>query len=162
MQQQNHFAENLIKGRIAETIFELMFREKTAFDVYPLGYERSIPILRQFRDHQGATQSETVSAVIDSLSDTPDFLLVLPDKTQVYLVEVKYRWELKVSEIIRIAAKLHDRWHLAALFVATLQGFYYDSCAAIMQHKEIMSLADNLIPKDTQAYYLSLLRRFET
>jgi hypothetical protein len=42
--QRNDFPENLMKGRIAETVFELMFREKTAFDVYPLGYEHTIPI----------------------------------------------------------------------------------------------------------------------
>jgi hypothetical protein len=162
MQQHNHFAENLIKGRIAETVFELMFREATSFDVYPLGYERSIPILRQFRDHPDHIQAEFTKAVIENLSDTPDFLLTLPDKTQVYLVEVKYRRELKVAEMIRIAATLHERWHPATLFVATLSGFFYDSCEAIVKHGEILPLADNLIPKDTQEYYLSLLRRFET
>jgi hypothetical protein len=161
MRQHNHFAENLIKGKIAETVFELMFREATSFDVYPLGYERSIPILRQFRDHHSATQDAPVSAVIENLSDTPDFLLTLPDKTQVYLVEVKYRRELKVSEIVRIAATLHARWHPATLFLATLSGFFYDACEAIVRHGEILPLADNLISHDTQAYYLSLLRRFE-
>jgi hypothetical protein len=159
--RQNHFAENLIKGRIAETIFELMFREATSFDVYLLGYERSIPILRQFRDQRSMPQAEMVSEVIDNLSDTPDFLLTLPDKTQGYLVEVKYRREMKASEIVRIAARLHDRWHPATLFLATLQGFFYDTCEAIVHRGEIMPLEGNLIPKDTQEYYLRLLRRFE-
>ena len=94
-----------------------MFREATSFDVYPLGYERSIPILRQFRDRHSPKQAGMVSEAIENLSDTPDFLLTLPDKTQVYLVEVKYRREMKASEIVRIAAKLHHRWHPATLFV---------------------------------------------
>jgi hypothetical protein len=102
-----------------------------------------------------------VSEAIDNLSDTPDFLLTLPDKTQVYLVEVKYRREMKTSEIVRIAAKLHHRWHPATLFVATLQGFFYDTREAIVKRREIMPLEGNLIPQDTQEYYLRLLRRFE-
>src|SRR4051812_20853801 len=118
--QRSDFPENLIKGRIAETIFELMFREATSFDVYPLGYERTIPILRQFRDHHSVMQSEMVSTVIDNLSDTPDFLATLPDKTQVYLVEIKYRREVHTSEIISIATKIYARWHPATLFVASL------------------------------------------
>ena len=36
----NRFPENLIKGRIAERVFELMFREGADYDVYPLGYEQ--------------------------------------------------------------------------------------------------------------------------
>jgi hypothetical protein len=162
MQLTNHFAENLIKGRIAETIFELMFREATSFDIYPLGYERTIPILRQVRDKTEQPRSRAVSQVMDNLSHTPDFLLLLPDKTQVYLVEVKYRRERKAAEVIRIAAKLHDRWHPATLFVATLQGFFYDTCEAIVKRGEIMPLAENLIPRQIQAYYLRLLHRFET
>jgi hypothetical protein len=85
---RHDFAENLIKGRIAETVFELMFREATHFDVYPLGYEHSIPILRQVRDHLPDQTLETIKRVIENVSTTPDFLLMLPDKTQVYLGRV--------------------------------------------------------------------------
>src|ERR687898_759142 len=73
--------------------------KSTVFDVYPLGYERIIPILRQFRDHKTETNSEIIHEIVDNLHNTPDFLLCLPDKTQVYLVEVKYRREVKPREI---------------------------------------------------------------
>jgi hypothetical protein len=159
--KENHFAENLIKGRIAETVFELMFREKTEFDVYPLGYEHTIPILRQFRDHKTTRESKMIREVSENLSHTPDFLLCLPDKTDVYLVEVKYRREMKVTEILRIAKKIHERWRPVKLFLATLAGFYFDTCQQILETQSIQRLPEYLIPKETQEYYLNLLRRFE-
>lgn len=159
--KKNHFAENLIKGRIAETIFELMFREKTEFDIYPLGYERIIPILRQFRDHKTESNGEIISEVVDNLHNTPDFLLCLPDKSQAYLVEVKYRRKVTLREILRIAKTIHERFHPVKLFLASLAGFYYDSCKNILAHEDIKPLSESFIPKETQEYYLALLRRFE-
>jgi len=144
--QKNHFAENLIKGRIAETVFELMFREATVFDIYPLGYEHTIPILRQVRDDAVKTRGERVSQVMDNLSNTPDFLLLLPDKTQAYLVEVKYRREAKQSELVRIARKISKRWEPATLFLATPQGFFFDSCQGVLNSGTLQPLSERLIP----------------
>jgi hypothetical protein len=89
--------------------------------------------LRQFRDHKTQRNSELITAVIENLNHTPDFLLCLPDKTAVYLVEVKYRRETKASEILRIAKKIHERWHPVKLFLATFRGFYFDSCQHILE-----------------------------
>lgn len=88
---QNDFPANLIKGRIAETIFELMFREATDYEVYPLGYEHTTPILKEYRDHPNQQHKDILSKVLDNFDSTPDFLLTNADKSEIYLVEVKYR-----------------------------------------------------------------------
>jgi hypothetical protein len=84
MREHTAFAENLIQGRIAETIFELMCREATACDVYPLGDEQIIPILCQFRDDPIPENGQAITRISENLHNTPDFLLYLSDKTQVY------------------------------------------------------------------------------
>jgi hypothetical protein len=81
------FAERLLKGRLGEAIFELMFREDEQYDVIPLGYERITPELAQYQHHA------QVKAVIDNIRNLPDFILVSKDKASIYLVEVKYRAE---------------------------------------------------------------------
>lgn len=79
MMLQNNFPANLIKGKIAETVFELMFREATDFDIYPLGYEHTTPILRQYRDHPNQQPKEILNKVLDNFDNTPD--LCLPAQT---------------------------------------------------------------------------------
>lgn len=161
---QNDFPEKLIKGRIAETIFELMFRESTDYQVYPLGYEHIAPILRQYRDHPNEEHRQIVNKVLDNYSDSPDFLLTNPEKSDVYLIEVKYRnWkELHADEVLNIAKEIDARWNPAHIFLATPEKFYYDSCNRIIdKHGNINPLPEWLIPKDKQEYYLKLLNRFE-
>jgi hypothetical protein len=84
---------------------------------------------------------------------------MLLDKTQGYLVEVKYRREARGREIVTIAKSIHDRWHPAPLFVASLPGFFYDSCQTMIDTQHIQRLSESLIPKETQEYYLTLLQR---
>ena len=44
------FTKNLVKGKIAETIFAQMFREVGDYTVIEFGYEKIIPELIQQKD----------------------------------------------------------------------------------------------------------------
>lgn len=45
------FARELIKGRIAETVFEQMIKHEERFTVIPFGYEHTMPLLAQHQHH---------------------------------------------------------------------------------------------------------------
>jgi len=45
MDKNIDFSRDLIKGRIAEVIFEQMFREQGQYTVIPFGYEQTVPTL---------------------------------------------------------------------------------------------------------------------
>ena len=92
-----NFSKQLIKGKIAETIFEEMFRVSEEFTIIPVGYEHTTPILAQFQHHA------QIKEVLENLKSAPDFALISQDKSQVYLVEVKYRSSLNEASILEIA-----------------------------------------------------------
>src|SRR5947208_5473036 len=79
------FARRLIKGKIAELLFELMFREMGTSTVIPFGYENTMPQLAQYQHL--IEENDNVAP----LRNTPDYLLLSEDKTHVMLVDVKYR-----------------------------------------------------------------------
>src|SRR5262249_17675797 len=112
------FARQLIKGRIAEVIFERMIRDEGRYTVIPFGYEQTVPTLAQYQ------HLAQIRQVMDNISDAPDFVLVSDDKTSVYLVEVKYRSAMHTDDIQGIASALLKRWDPSWLFVATPDGFY--------------------------------------
>ena len=71
---ENNFPENLIKGKIVETIFQQMFLETEKYNVYPTGYETSLPQIAQLRHHKD------IESILDRVRKTPDFVLVPKDK----------------------------------------------------------------------------------
>lgn len=152
-----NYTRNLIKGKITEVIFEEMFRSTEKLTIIPIGYEHTIPELAQYNRHIHIQQ------VLKNLKHAPDFALISQDRSQVYLVEVKYRHELNDDEILKIAGDLHDKWNPVFLFLATRQNFYFESCKAIVDNKgSIQLLPDGWIKKEVQMQYLSLLQEFET
>ena len=90
------FSHELIKGRIAETVFEQMIRYEGRYDVIPFGYEHTMPLLMQYQ------QLIEIKQVMENIKDAPDFALISNDKRKVYLVEVKYRTQLNIKEILGI------------------------------------------------------------
>jgi len=149
---ENSFAESLIKGRIAETVFSLMFEEAKEFDVLPLGYEQTTPILAQYQ------HLLHIKKVLDNIRNAPDFALISHDKKSLYLVEVKYRKKLYNSEIVKIAEEMKSKFDPSWLFIATLDGFYFDSCSDIIKTQKPKSL--DWISKDIQDKYIQLINRF--
>lgn len=149
------FSRELIKGRIAEVVFEQMVRDEGKYTVIPFGYEHTMPTLAQYRHLAG------ISKIMDNISDAPDFALISEDKTQVYLVEVKFRTGLVLEEIKRCAENLLKRWEYSWIFVATPKGFYCSMCKWIIRDNNINILSEEWISKERQEEYLKLLNEFE-
>jgi hypothetical protein len=151
------FTEKLIKGKIAEAIFEQMFREQKEFEVIKNGFEYKTPELA--RNLLSLEHKE----YFKRLRHIPDFILFSLDKKQAYLVEVKFRSNIDdhLTELIDEAKDLHNAYGPCYLFVATHNTFYYEACKDIVDHNAINEeLPEYLIPKSLQQKYLDILNKF--
>lgn len=149
------FSKQLIKGKITELIFEQMFRKIGNFTVIPFGYESVQPELMQY------SHLAKYKQIFDNIRTAPDFALVSHDKKEVFLVEVKYRTNHNSADMKEMAHKIQERWKLVRVFVATPEGFYFDSCSNIIKNEgQISSLNADWITEETQREYLSLLNQF--
>ena len=151
----NNFQENLIKGKIVETIFQQMFLETENYNVYPTGYETALPELAQLRHHKD------IENILSQLRKSPDFVVTPKEKDEVYMVEVKYRQDYNNGELREIAQEIHDKWEYSWLFLATRYHFHFDSCWNIMNSNGHMDLLPyTWVPQDIQDKYKSLLHQF--
>ncbi|MBW4061181.1 hypothetical protein HJC99_01245 [Candidatus Saccharibacteria bacterium] len=149
------FTKNLVKGRIAETVFAQMLRNAGCFTVLEFGYEKVIPDLLQYNHGHD-------DPVIETLRSAPDFAIINTQTKEVRLIEVKYRRQLNPIDIMECAQKMHASWNPSYLFLATLDGFFFDEVSNIITNNgEISSLEHPQIPKEVQAEYLKILRDFE-
>ena len=153
--RQDDFAKNLIKGRIAETVFEQMFCDAGDYTVIPFGMEKTFPELLNYNKLEGAKK------VVDTLRDSPDYVLIPPNRKSVLIVEVKFRRAINMEEIVKIATKQKIRWHPSWLFVATLNDFYLGQCETIITYRKIFRLRKDLVNLMLQAKYLKLIKKFE-
>src|SRR6266403_1033869 len=142
MSDKIDFARNVIKGKIAEQVFEFMFRSVDQYDVIPFGYEYSQPQLAQ---HINLLKEKNL---LDTLRNTPDFLLISKDKSQAYYVEVKYRKILDDEEVKTLAQNLVNKWNHAFLFIATPEGFYSSACHDILNKGKIDKLQEWIVPTE--------------
>src|SRR5919199_1306167 len=150
------FVRNLIKGKIAEIIFQRMFAETEFCTVLPFGYENIVPQLAQ---HQHLLNDNDT---LTNIRNAPDFILVKPDNTSIVLVDVKYRHKRDPKRVKDIALSMAKRWETAWLFLATPDGFYFGPCQDIIADGgEIKPLLEKWVKKGVQQEYLSLLREFE-
>ncbi|MBI2034033.1 MAG: hypothetical protein HYT13_02965 [Candidatus Liptonbacteria bacterium] len=147
---RNNFEHNLIKGRIAETIFEGMFRDTKKFTVLHSGYEYTESVLAQYRS------MVVMKKVLDTISKTPDFVLITEDKQQVYLVEVKYRAEIDKKDLIDIATTISKNWNPSYIFLVSKSGFYFDSVNKIKESGDIKELSKSWVVQEIQNKYKKL------
>ncbi len=150
------FTENLIKGKIVETIFQQMFLETEQYHVYPTGYENTLPDIAHLKHHSD------IYNILNQTRKTPDFIIVPNDRDEVYLVEVKYREHYDGAELEKISKEIHDKWEYSWLFLATRYHFHFESCWKIMEkHGNNMNfLPYEWVPQDIQDKYRSLLHKF--
>ncbi len=150
------FTRQLIKGKIAETIFEQMIREVGKYTVIPFGYEHTVPTLAQYQ------HIAKVKQVMENIKDAPDFALVSEDKQSIYLVEVKFQSRFNAIKNTEHAKGLLERWDPSWLFVATPFSFYCAPCSMVVEDNGGMSkLSEKWVPLTTQQQYLNLLSEFE-
>jgi hypothetical protein len=161
MDPNRNFSHELIKGKIAELIFELMFRETGKYTPLRFGYEYTIPELAQYRN------IIQVKKVLDNISNSPDFILIQnekneEDKLNVFTVEVKYRKNLDTNEMLQVAESTLKTWDPSWLFVATPENFFFTPCSYIKDNNgQLWPLSENWVSAQLRAKYLELLRDFE-
>lgn len=149
------FARNLVKGKIAETIFAQMLRESGDFTVLEFGYEKIVPEIVQGK-FDGDRET------LDVLRTSPDFAIVNKIEKKVSLVEVKYQHHLDVHYVLRYAERMAQSWNPSFLFVATQDDFFFDEVKKIIENKgNISPLRHKQIPPEVQNEYLKILRDFE-
>jgi len=149
------FARNLVKGKIAETIFAQMLRETNQFTVLEFGYEKLVPELVQ----QGYNENY---GLVETLRSAPDFAVINKTKKEVRLIEVKFQKELSREYTLKAATRMHASWNPSYLFIATLNGFYFDEIGKIIEREgEIRPLRHPFISDEIQEKYLQILRDFE-
>lgn len=150
------FARNLVKGKIAETIFAQMLRETKKFTVLEFGYEKLVPELVQ----QGYNENY---GLIETLRSSPDFAVINNEKKEVRLIEVKYMHSINKAFVFKAATRMHASWNPSYLFIATLDGFYFNEIGKILSNEgEIAPLRNLFIPEDIQEKYLQILKDFES
>lgn len=152
------FARDLIKGRIAEVIFERMFKSSSHhFQVLRLGYEYTVPDLAWYRD------SVKLPDVVKDFSGTPDFLLIADDKVGkkgAYVIEAKFRSRLDMQELKEISEHLVQKWSHPYLFVASPEKFLFAPCHKVKK-QEWEQLEAWGISRECQNGFLKLLKKFE-
>lgn len=149
------FTKQLVKGKIAETIFAQMFRESGNFTVLEFGYEKVIPEIIQ----QGVKEN---NPMIETLRTAPDFAVIDRSTRYVQLVEVKYQRFLNAEYTLKSAVRMSQSWNPSYLFIATLDGFYMDEIAEIIKNEGKINKLNNFnISADLQADYLQILKKFE-
>lgn len=154
-ENDTRFARNLVKGKIAETVFAQMLRSTGKFTVLEFGYEKIIPELVQqgYKD-----ENET----LEVLRTAPDFAVINKTTKFVHLVEVKYRHSFSPKEILKIAQKMSASWNPSYLFLASVDNFYFGEVREIIKLKgKIKVLSHPQIPQATQATFLKILNDFE-
>ena len=161
------FTDNLLKGKIAEIIFEQMLRSiqsrkkdgglENVFTVLHFGYEHILPELAKNKDIK-----KHASTTLDAIRTAPDFAIVNNKTKEVSLVEVKYRKKLNKDDILNIAKHMEKSWVTAKLFIATTDGFYFDDIKDIIENNgEIQKFSHPDISIDVQMKYLELLNKYE-
>ena len=151
-----HFTHQLIKGKIAELIFAQMVRGTGAYTILEFGYENTLPSLAQMYP-----KSKSSAATMEIIKRAPDFTIINHQNKEVHLVEVKYMYEIRRSTVLSIAKKIEKSWKQATLFVATRNGFYFDTVSEIIQNKgEMKPFKHPKIPAKVQTKYVELLNEF--
>ena len=149
------FARNLVKGKIAETVFAQMLRETRQFTVIEFGYEKMIPEMIQ----QGYDEKNDM---IETLKTAPDFAVINQKTKKVKLIEVKYMKELNNGFALKHAKRMSKSWNPSYLFIATQQGFFFDEISNIIDNNgETPTFSYGQISEDVQNKYLKILKDFE-
>lgn len=151
-----HFTHELIKGKIAELIFAQMIRSTDAYTILEFGYEKTLPSLAQMHPKSPAT-AETMEII----KRAPDFTIINHKSKEVHLIEVKYMNKISKNRVVRSARAIEKSWKRAALFIASPDGFYFDTVEDVIIAKgEIKPFKHPKIAAKIQVQYIKLLNEF--
>jgi len=148
------FTHELIKGKIAEIIFEQMIHNTPGYTILEFGYEK---VVRQLAKERKTKQA---SDMIEIVRRAPDFA-VINEKHDVTLIEVKYMNKISNGRVLSAAKNIKKSWKQASLFVANPEGFYFDTVDTIIKNKGVIKeLRHKRITQKKQKQYLELLNEF--
>ncbi len=149
------FARNLVKGKIAETVFAQMLRSTGFFTVLEFGYEKIIPELVG-RGKGGDSE------MVETLRTAPDFAVINNMTKEVHLIEVKYRTRFTKQHVLDIAERMSRNWNPSYLFLASEDGFYFGEAKSLVGNGgDIKQLNHPQIPIEAQSEFLKILNDFE-
>ena len=155
MQTPLQFSHELIKGKIAEMIFEQLLRDAGGFTILDFGYEKVVPELARMHKDKEARKT------LDVVRRAPDFAIINHDTGKVHLIEVKYRSSPSEADNLRIAKRMAESWNPSYLFLATPEGFFFNSVEKILEQGGCMdSLNHKNITPELQENYLAMLNEF--
>jgi hypothetical protein len=111
--------ENMLKGRMAETLVEELLRQSKNI-VYRFGYEAIVQNLIQLNG-----SFDRYSEVGERLRVMPDFI-VIDKKGKPIFVEVKFRWKLELHEDdYEMLEKINKLWSAKLIFVNCSEWPYF-------------------------------------
>jgi hypothetical protein len=149
------FTHELIKGKIAEIIFEQMIHSTKGYTILEFGYEK---VVRQLAKER---KNENAKSTIEIIRRAPDFAVINENTHEITLIEVKYMNDPKSARVLRAAKDIKKSWKKASLFVASPDGFYYDSVDDIIANKgSIQDFKHSSIPTKKMSQFLDLLNEF--
>ncbi len=122
--KENHYAENMLKGRMAETLVDEMLK-RSGNMVYRFGYEAVLQNLTQIE-----SDFDRKSDVGERLRAIPDFV-VIGKSGEPSLVEVKFRRDPTDSphdETIERLEKVERYWNALIVFVNAVEKPYFRIC----------------------------------
>ena len=132
-----------------------MLRETKEFTVLEFGYEKVIPEIIQ----QGYKED---NVMIETLKTAPDFAVINQVTREVRLIEVKYLKYFNAERILKYAERMSQSWNPSYLFVATLNGFYFNEINKVISENGNMDKLENSqITDEIQSQYLQILKDFE-
>lgn len=150
-----NFSKQLIKGKVAEHIFEQMLRDSGEFTVLSFGYEKVLPELAQRQ------RTIKIKETMEIIRTAPDYAVINHETKEVHLIEVKFRSHLDPKELLKSALRMQESWKTAHLFIATPDGFYSGEVQEIVQNEGgISDLKHKQIPEELQKKYTNLLMEF--
>jgi hypothetical protein len=149
------FSRKLVKGRIAETLFEQLLRDAGCFTILAFGYENVLP---ELANEQRDLKAEDTMEIIRR---APDFVVINNNNHEVYLIEVKYMMNPREDWILRDAKRMYESWKPSYLFLATPNGFFFDKAKDIVEHKGVVAKLNHpQISDELQSKYTQLLNEF--
>ena len=155
--------ESMLKGRMAETLFEEMMRQSGNI-VYRFGYEAIVQNLTQLED-----KFDRYSDVGEKIRAIPDFIVV-DKKGKPDFVEVKFRWKPELhSDDYKMLEKIEKLWSPKLVFVNCWEQPYfriteppYIDKNKKLKQRPLLDQIDWKIDKEIYAEYENLVHRYLT
>ena len=152
---QFKFTHELIKGKIAEIIFEQMIHNTKGYTILEFGYEK---VVRQLAKER---KNKTVNETIEIVRRAPDFAVINEENHDINLIEVKYMNNPTKSRVLSAAKDIKKSWKKSCLFVASPSSFYFGNIDDIIKNKgTIDNFKHKMISERNQEKYLALLNEF--